>query len=115
MIARGLRRLAIAFAVLCAAAAAVSLLVGAAAGVSSSRALSGGFLVVGSLLFIAGALTGLRDPSRSHRLRLRRGLARGRADGPATWTEAFHLSALLVGLGMCLVVVGVVLHPRASF
>lgn len=111
--ARGLRRLGAAFAVLCVATAAVSLLVGVTAGVSLARALSGGFLVVGSLLFIAGALTGLRDPSRS--LRPRRVAAHGRTTGPATWTEAFHLSALLVWLGVCLVVVGIVIHPRASF
>lgn len=113
MIGRGLRRLGVVFAVLCAATVAVSLLVGAAAGVSLARALSGGFLVVGSLLFIAGALTGLRDPSRS--VRPPRMAARGRTAGPATWEEAFQLSALLVGLGICLVVLGVALHPRASF
>ena len=113
MIAQGLRRLAVVFALLCAATAAASLLIGTAAGVSTERALSGGFLVVGSLLFIAGALTGLRDPARS-RSRLR-GAIRGSPGGPATWTEAFHLSALLVGLGMCLVLLGVALHPRASF
>lgn len=112
MITQGVRRLATALAVLCAATAATSLLVGVAAGVSAERALSGGFLVVGSLLFTAGAFTGLRDPARSRRVR---GPIRGSPDAPATWTDAFHLSALLVGLGMCLVLLGVALHPQASF
>ena len=113
MIAQGVRRLAVVFVVLCAVTAAASLLIGLAANVSAARALSGGFLVVGSLLFTAGALTGLRDPARSRR-RLR-GAIRSSPGGPATWAEAFHLSALLVGLGMCLVLLGVALHPRASF
>ena len=37
------------------------------------------------------------------------------AGGLATWSEAFHLSALLVGLGIGLVLVGIALNPNASF
>ena len=43
------------------------------------------------------------------------GIARGTpSTGPRSWAEAFHLSALLVGVGLFLVLLGVVLHPRAS-
>jgi hypothetical protein len=35
--------------------------------------------------------------------------------GLATWSEAFHLSALLVGLGIGLVLVGIALNPNALF
>jgi hypothetical protein len=43
-------------------------------------------------------------------------LARGAAasGGPTTWTEAFHLSAVLVGLGLALVVLGILLHPQTA-
>ena len=33
----------------------------------------------------------------------------------ATWSEAFHVSALLVGLGIGLVLVGIAVNPNASF
>ena len=32
----------------------------------------------------------------------------------ASWSEAFQLSAALVGLGLGLVLLGVLLHPTAS-
>ena len=89
MIVRGFRDLGVGLAGICLATALGSLVVGLAAGLPALRALSGGFLLVGSLLFTAGAVVGLRDP-------------------------AFHLSALLVGVGLFLVLLGVVLHPRAS-
>lgn len=114
MIARGLRDLGLAVGGVCAFTAAASLLVAAVGGVSVARAVSGGFLVVGSLLFIVGALAGLRDPSRGRDRRLRTG-RRVAAGAPASWTEAFHLSALLVGLGFALVLLGVLLHPRVTF
>jgi hypothetical protein len=114
VIARGLRDLAVVVLGVCVLTALGSLLIGALAGVSAARAVSGGFLVVGSLLFIAGALAGLRDPSRSRERELR---TRGHAVAgrPTTWTEAFHLSATLVGVGFLLVLLGVVLHPRVTF
>ena len=114
MIRRGIRSLAIALAALVGATAAASLLVGLAADVSVPRALSGGYLVVGSLLFIAGALVGLRDPTRARERSLRAG--RRAAPGALSgWSEAFHLSALLVGLGVALVLLGVALSPNTSF
>jgi hypothetical protein len=114
VIARGLRDLAVVVLGVCAFTAIGSLLIGAAAGVSAPRAVSGGFLVVGSLLFIAGAIAGLRDPARSRERELRT-TGRFVAGRPATWSEAFHLSAALVGVGFLLVLLGVALHPRVRF
>ena len=113
MIRRGLRTLAFVALGLCAGTAVLSLLIGAAAGMGALRAVSAGYLLVGAFLFTAGAVVGLRDPARSRR---RVTLARGAASsgGPATWTEAFHLSAVLVGLGLCLVVLGILLHPQTA-
>ena len=113
MILRGLRTIAIALACVLGVTAVGSLLIGLAADVSAMRALSGGYLLMGSLLFTAGALVGLRDPARA-RERERR-LRRVSPGGLASWSEAFHLSALLVGLGIGLVLVGIALSPRASF
>jgi hypothetical protein len=114
VIARGFRSLGIAVCSVLAFTAAASLLVGLAADVSARRAISGGYLLVGSLLFTAGALVGLRDPARA-RERQRRTMGRVASGGLATWSEAFHLSALLVGLGIGLVLAGIVLSPQASF
>ena len=111
MIARGFRDLGVGVAGICGFTAAFSLLVGLAAGLPALRALSGGFLLVGSLLFTAGAFVGLRDPARARERRIASGAA---TTGPRSWAEAFHLSALLVGVGLFLVLLGIVLHPRAS-
>jgi hypothetical protein len=112
VIARGLRTLALVLLGLCAFTAVGSLAIGTSAGVPAQRALSGGFMLVGALLFSAGAIAGLRDPGRS---RERRTARRATAGSPATWTEAFHLSAILVGLGFCLVLLGIAVNPRTSF
>jgi len=111
VIARGLRDLGAGFVGLCAATALGSLALGLAAGLPALRALSGGFLLVGSLLFTAGAIVGLRDPARGRERRRARG---AETSGPRSWAEAFHLSALLVGVGFLLVLIGIVLHPRAE-
>jgi hypothetical protein len=114
VIRRGIRSLAIAFGALIGVTAAASLLVGLATDVPAVRALSGGYLLVGSLLFVAGALVGLRDPARARErsLRTTRRVSPGALAG---WSEAFHLSALLVGLGLGLVLLGIALNPNASF
>jgi hypothetical protein len=111
VIVRGFRDLGVGMAGICAFTALGSLLIGLAAGLPVLRALSGGFLLVGSLLFTAGAVVGLRDPARAREPRIARGAA---TTGPRSWAEAFHLSALLVGLGLFLVLLGVALHPEAS-
>lgn len=113
MIAAGLRRLATALALLALGTSALSATIGAAAGIPTLRAVSGGLLLVGSLLFTAGVLTGLRDPARARRGG-RPSLRGARAGGLESWSDAFHLSVVLVGLGLCLVLLGVVLHPRAT-
>lgn len=114
MIARGLRDLAAVLLGICAATALGSLLIGLAAGVPAARAVSGGYLVVGSLLFIVGAAAGLRDPSRARDRELRT-MRRVVSGGPANWSEAFHLSATLVGIGFALVLLGILIHPRVTF
>ena len=113
MITRGLRTLALFWVALAAGTAVVSLVVGAALDVPAQRSVSGGLMLVGSIVFTAGAAAGIRDPARSSRRE--RLLRRGPGDSrPSSWRDAFQLSAALVGLGMALVLVGVVLHPRSS-
>ena len=114
MITRGLRDLAFVLLGVCALTALGSLLLGLAAGIPLARAVSGGYLVVGSLLFIAGALAGLRDPSRLRERELRT-MRRVVSGGPANWSEAFQLSATLVGIGFALLLIGVLIHPRVTF
>jgi hypothetical protein len=113
VIARGLRELAAGLVGVSALTAIGSLLIGVLADVPPSRAVSGGFLVVGSLLFTAGAIAGLRDPARARERELRT-TRRALSGGPANWTEAFHLSAALVGVGFALVLLGILLHPRVG-
>jgi hypothetical protein len=114
VIARGLRDLALVLLGVCAATALGSLLVGLAADIPVARAVSGGYLVVGSLLFVAGALAGLRDPSRLRERELRT-MRRVVSGGPANWSEAFQLSAALVGIGFALLLIGILVHPRVTF
>ena len=113
MITRGLRDVALVLLGVCAATALGSLLIGLVAGIPTARALSGGYLVVGSLLFVAGALAGLRDPSRLRERELRT-MRRVVSGGPANWSEAFQLSATLVGIGFALLLLGVLIHPRVT-
>ena len=112
MIRRGLRTLAIALVGLCVATGVLSLAIGTAADMSAMRSLSAGYMLVGSFLFTAGAVVGLRDPGRARRRERLSGSTA--SSGLTTWTEAFHLSAVLVGFGVCLVLLGVVLHPRTA-
>ena len=110
MIRRGLRRLAIIVAVLFVSTTLVSLAVGLAAGAGALRALSLGFMLVGSFIFIAGAALGLRGSVRPER-RLDGtvvGVKVDRAEG----METLNASVLFVGLGLLLVLVGVLLHPH---
>jgi hypothetical protein len=109
MIARGIRDLSLALLGAGALTALGSLVVGLMAGVPAQRAVAGGLMLVGSLVFTAGAFVGLRDPGRSRRRRRATTSA-----GPASWSEAFELSAVLVGIGLALVLLGVLLNPNAS-
>ena len=113
MIRRGLRDLAVMLVCLCAVTALLSLVIGAAADMGAMRSISAGYMLVGSLLFTAGAVVGLRDPGRSRRRQRLSGTSAA-ASGLTTWADAFQLSAVLVGYGICLVLLGVVLHPRTA-
>ena len=111
MIRRGLKRLAVIVAVVCVVTTLLSLVVGLATGTDLLRALSLGFMLVGSLLFTLGAAAGLRGGVRTAR----------RADGTVAGVrvdreeglEMLNMSVLLVGIGIALVIVGIVLHPHA--
>lgn len=109
MIVRGLRELAVGLLGLFGLTALGSLLIGTAAGLPTQRALSGGLILVGALVFTAGGVAGLRDPSRPRR--------QGHdetATSPRSSADAFHLSLILVGAGLCLVLAGIALDPRTS-
>lgn len=109
MIARGLRTILIGLLVLGAFAALAGILVSVAAGFSAARGASGGLLLVGSLVFVAGAVSGMRYPSQ--RVRERR--LEGADDSGRTGGEA-SAGGLLVSAGIVLVVLGIVLDPEAS-
>ena len=113
MIRQGLRNLALTLVAVCAVTGLLSLAIGAAADMSAMRALSAGYMLVGSFLFTAGAVVGLRDPGRSRRRERLSGRSAASA-GLATWADAFQLSAVLVGFGVCLVLLGVLLHPQTA-
>ena len=110
MIARGLRTVLLGILGLGAAAAAAALLIGAAAGLPAMRAVSGGFLLLGAFVFVAGAVSGMRMPSRR---------AQGRSpsdlDRPRSPSDAITVSGLLVGTGILFVLFGVLLDPETSF
>jgi len=109
MTGRVLRLLALGVVAVGLATTVLALLVGLAAGISGRRSVSGGLLLVGSLVFVAGAVAGLRLPSRP----AADAAAGGghQAGGPS---EALAISAILAGTGMVLVVAGIALDPETS-
>ncbi len=109
MIVRGLRTIVVGILALGAAAALAGVLVALAAGMSATRGASGGLLLVGSLVFVAGAVSGMRYPSK--RTRERRLAA---PDGSSSTTEDASAAGLLVGAGIALVLAGIVLDPETS-
>lgn len=78
--------------------ACLSLALGLAAGFSVTRSLSGGLLLCGSLLFLAGALSGLRGPRPGADARAGSGV----------------VSVTLAGGGLTLVALGVLLDPETG-
>jgi hypothetical protein len=110
MIGRTVRFLVLGVLVAGAATTAVALLVGLAAGLPGRRAASGGLLLVGSLVFVAGAVTGLRLPSRPAADAVRDG---GSCGGSPS--EAVAISGILTGAGLVLVLAGIGLDPETSF
>ncbi len=109
MIARGLRTILLGLLALSAFAALAGLLVGTAAGWSAERGASGGLLLVGSLVFVAGAVSGMRYPSK--RVRERR---LEDADDAERSGGGASAAGLLVSAGIALVVLGIVLDPETS-
>lgn len=120
----GLRRLAIAILISVGVTALGSLIVGVLVGASVDRSLVLGFYLVGCFLMVAGFFAGNRGPTRV------------RSETPAAsatpfgvfsgnrrlrWAtlgeqdEAINNSAVFVGLGIVLVVIGVLLDGRHSF
>jgi hypothetical protein len=124
MFVAALRRLAIAILLCVGVTAAVSALIGLLAGKSLDRSLVLGFYLAGCFLMVAGFFAGNRGPARikseapgvsatpfgvfsgSRRLRW---ATLGEQD------DAINNSALFVGLGIVLVLVGVLLDGRHSF
>jgi hypothetical protein len=120
MVLPALRRLAVAILLCVGVTVAGSLLIGALAGASLDRSLVLGFYLVGCLFMLAGFFLGNRGPAR----------VKSEEPGPAMtpfgvfgdrrlrWAtlgeqdETINSSALLVGLGVVLVVIGVLLDGR---
>jgi hypothetical protein len=117
----GLRRLVSLYAVVGGATALLSLGLGALAGGSARRSVAVGFYLVGSVLLIAGFFVGNRGVLRSESESgdsggLLMGLGRRRVR-PSTGDEqreTVRVSALVIGLGMGLLILGVVADRENS-
>ena len=111
MLGTGLRRLGRVVLALVAGVALVSLLLGLALGSSAQRSISVGFSVAGSAVILVGFFVGNRGPFRvrlpGDGASMRIGWAR-----PREREETINLSALFVGVGFVLLVVGLGLDPR---
>jgi hypothetical protein len=121
MLRAALRRLTVAILLCVAVTVVVSLAIGTLAGASLDRSLVLGFYLMGCFLMVAGFFVGNRGPAR----------IKSEAPGPITpfgafgdrrlrWAtlgeqdETINSSAVLVGLGVVLVVIGVLLDGRHS-
>jgi hypothetical protein len=119
-----LRRLAFAILICVGVTAVGSLLIGLMIGASIDHSLVLGFYLVGCFLMVAGFFAGNRGPTR----------VRSETPGPSAtpfgvfsgqrrlrWAtlgeqeEAINNSAVFVGLGIVLVIIGVILDSRHSF
>jgi hypothetical protein len=124
LIVPALRRLAIAILISVGVTAAASLIIGLLIGASLDRSLVLGFYLVGCFLMVAGFFAGNRGPTR----------VKSETPGPSAtpfgvfsgqrrlrWAtlgeqeEALNNSAVFVGLGIVLVIIGIVLDGRHSF
>jgi hypothetical protein len=110
------RRFAILLGAIAAGTAALSLLLGLAAGAAVGRSVSLGFYLVGSFLLVAGFFIGNRGPARFE------GEEHGGLLGPRRlrWasleerTTTLNESALFVSIGFALLVAGMLVDSRAS-
>ena len=115
LLAAAARRFAVLLAAIAAGTALVSYLLGLAAGSGVHRSISLGFYVVGSFLLVAGFFIGNRGPARF------KGEEHGGFFGPRRlrWasleerSSTLNESALFVGIGFALLVVGMLVDDRA--
>ena len=121
MLVAALRRLAVAVLLSVGVTAAGSLVFGALLGASIDRSLVLGFYLMGCFLMVAGFFVGNRGPARvkseSGAVVTPFGLFGHRQLRWATMGEQYETinnSAVLVGLGIILVVIGVLLDGRHS-
>ncbi len=123
MVRAALRRLAVAVLLSVGVTAAVSLVIGVVVGSSVDRSLVLGFYLMGCFLMVAGFFLGNRGPARvksesGRPVATPFGVLSG--DRMLRWAtlgeqeEAINTSAVLVGLGIMLVVIGVLLDGRHS-
>ncbi len=110
------RRIAVIFGTLAGGTAVLALLIGVVAGSGVGRALSVGWYSVGSILLISGFFVGNRGPARPQGegwsvFSLQRWV---RWASPDEQRESISFSALLVGLGIVLIVLGAIADTRYS-
>jgi hypothetical protein len=117
-----LRRLAVLVVSAAALTAAVSLLVGLLVGASLDRAVSLGFYVVGSFLLVSGFFLGNRGPARvkSESPGFTMLPLPGYASRRLRWAtldeqeETINHSAIFIGLGVILVLIGILVDSQRS-
>jgi hypothetical protein len=115
MIPAALRRLAVAFGAVFGATVVVSLLVGWIFGATPQRSVSLGLDLIGAFLLVIGFFVGIRGP-----VRMTGGDVPGSTGRFVRWAapderlETINVSAILVGLGFALVLIGLALDPRYS-
>jgi hypothetical protein len=123
MLRAALRRLAFAILLSVGVTAAGSVLLGLLLGASLDRSLVLGFYLVGSFLMVAGFFVGNRGPARVESetpgaatpLGVFSGSRRLRWATLGEQDDAINHSALFVGLGIVLVVIGILFDSRHSF
>jgi hypothetical protein len=111
VIRAGLARAARLFLGVAAASAAVAAVLGLAVGASVVRAVAVGWYGTGAAVLALGFLASSRGPTRatealSLRARSRRWATRAEQE------ESLNLGAVLVVLGVCLILLGVIVDPR---
>jgi hypothetical protein len=115
MLKAAARRFLILLVLVAGGTAAISLVLGLAAGSSASRALSLGFYLVGSFLLLSGFFVGNRGPARLKSDSDAVPFLGSRMLRWATATEqeeTIHMSAIFVVLGVTLIILGVVADSR---
>jgi hypothetical protein len=108
-----IRRLVVLFAVLGVLITVGSLVLGLLFDTPLQRAISLGFIVVGSFSLVMGFVVGTRGPVRLMR-RDRGSLKGARLAQPEERVEAINVSALFIAVGFVLLVIGLALDPRSS-